>query len=363
MDPAAGVSWLAGSHESLARTSVIAALVISVTATTALAMDGPAALIAPQLYYLPILYAGYHYPRHGIWVAGACAVLYEIVAIRYTYPVALLTAFSIMQAVLFICIGAVVAQIREENLRLRRKIDSENERRRGVISTVAHELRTPLQPLMGYLNLLVQDAEQYRIVPDTREILNRCLSSVERERQIINRMLELSVLETGKIRPDYSVFSLPDLINTVISSGGYMTKAEITVDVPAGLAMEADAGKISSVLDSMLSNAVAYSRPPRRIRITYGTERTDPYHRLSIQDNGVGIAEQFQDTIFEPFQLADSGRLSRKYERIGLSLSIAKKYIEMHGGTITIQSVVNEGSTFTIRIPKVRPEGVVTGET
>jgi signal transduction histidine kinase len=77
-------------------------------------------------------------------------------------------------------------------------------------------------------------------------------------------------------------------------------------------------------------------------------------HRLAIQDNGVGITNSQLDEIFEPFQLPDSGNVSRKYDRIGLSLSIAKKYIRMHGGFISVDSVVNIGSTFTIHIPKQR---------
>ena len=80
-----------------------------------------------------------------------------------------------------------------EKQRFEEKIQPDNERRRGVIITVAHELRTPLQPILGYLNLLVQDPTGFGITDDTKKILERCLVSVERERQIINQMLELSV--------------------------------------------------------------------------------------------------------------------------------------------------------------------------
>ena len=79
-----------------------------------------------------------------------------------------------------------------EKQRFEDRIQLDNERRRGIITTVAHELRTPLQPILGYLNLLIQDPEEYGIPDDTKKILERCLVSVERERQIINQMLELS---------------------------------------------------------------------------------------------------------------------------------------------------------------------------
>ena len=131
-------------------------------------------------------------------------------------------------------------------------------------------------------------------------------------------------------------------------------KADITFDLPPELTFEADAGKISTVIESMLSNAVNYSKPPRKIRISYQSAPSDTMHRLAIQDNGIGITNTQLDEIFEPFQLPDFGTLNRKYDRIGLSLSIAKKYVQMHGGYISVDSILNLGSTFTIHLPKTR---------
>jgi two-component system, sporulation sensor kinase E len=79
-------------------------------------------------------------------------------------------------------------------------------------------------------------------------------------------------------------------------------------------------------------------------------------HQLSVQDNGVGITNTQLDEIFEPFRIPESGALNKKFDRIGLSLSIAKKYVQMHGGFISVDSIVNLGSTFTIHIPKIPPE-------
>jgi two-component system sensor histidine kinase/response regulator len=109
----------------------------------------------------------------------------------------------------------------------------------------------------------------------------------------------------------------------------------------------------------MISNAVNYSTPPRKIRIGYQTSSFDKLHRLSIQDNGVGITDTQLDEIFEPYQQTENGSTSkRKYDRIGLSLSIAKKYIKMHKGYISVDSIVNIGSTFSIHIPKQKPSEV-----
>ncbi len=242
-----------------------------------------------------------------------------------------------------------------EKQRFEDKIQLDNERRRGIIITVAHELRTPLQPILGYLNLLVQDPEGFGILDDTKKILERCLVSVERERQIINQMLELSVLESGKLHLNYSRFPLATLVKSVLDTNGYFSQGEITIDIPDTLIIAADMDRLFGVFDSLLSNAVNFSRPPREITIFYRSGIDDICHHISVQDNGAGISESAFSSIFEPFQLADAAKLSRRYDRIGLSLSITKKIMQMHGGDITVKSTLNTGSTFTLHLPKDAP--------
>jgi PAS domain S-box-containing protein len=239
-----------------------------------------------------------------------------------------------------------------EREKLKERIQKDTEVRHGIISTVAHELRTPLQPIMGYLNLLTQDPQTYGVTEETRAILDRCAKSVDRESQIINQMLELSVLDAGKIPLSYSVFNLRDLVKTIVDTGGYASKADLAIDAPPDVTLEADESKLSIVIDSMLSNAVNYSKPPRKIRVAYQFSASEQMHRISIQDNGVGITNSQLDEIFEPFTLPVSGSTIRKPDRVGLSLSIAKKYVKMHGGYISVDSIVNLGSTFTIHIPQ-----------
>jgi PAS domain S-box-containing protein len=239
-----------------------------------------------------------------------------------------------------------------EREKLKAKIQKDTELHQGIISTVAHELRTPLQPIMGYLNLLTQDPKTYGVTDETRAILDRCAKSVDRESQIINQMLELSVLDAGKIPLSYSVVPVRDLLVTIVDTGGYAAKADLVIDAPADTTMEADESKLSIVIDSMLSNAVNYSKPPRKIRVAYQFSNSEQMHRISIQDNGVGITNSQLDEIFEPFTLPGNGGAARKPDRVGLSLSIAKKYVQMHGGYISVDSIVSLGSTFTIHIPK-----------
>jgi signal transduction histidine kinase len=165
-------------------------------------------------------------------------------------------------------------------------------------------------------------------------------------------MLELSVLDSGKLHLNMSKFPLSPLINSVLDSGGYGTKAEITLDIPEDIVITADMDRLYSVLDSLLSNAINFSLAPRRIAIFYHPDPRDAVHRISVGDNGIGISENALSSIFELFQLADAAKLSRRFDRIGLSLSMAKKIMQMHGGDITVESRVRNGSTFTLHLPK-----------
>jgi PAS domain S-box-containing protein len=239
---------------------------------------------------------------------------------------------------------------------LKEQIQQDSKRQRGIISTFAYELRTPLQPIMGYINLLTQDPDKYGVTEETKLILDRCAKSVDRERQIINQMLELSVIDAGKIPLEYSIFPVHDLLTTIIDAGGYRTNADIKIDIPPYLTFDADKNKISTVIDTMLSNAVNYSTHPRKIHIAYISSHNDTMDRLSIKDNGIGISDSRLDEIFEPFPISDTGEKKQKYERIGLSLAIAKKYIKMHEGYISVDSIMNLETTFCIHIPKKRPE-------
>jgi PAS domain S-box-containing protein len=239
--------------------------------------------------------------------------------------------------------------------RLDENIRQDNEHRWSIIITIAHELRTPLQPILGYLSLLVQDPEGFGIKDEVKKMLGRCLVSVERERQIINHMLELSVLDGRKIQLTPEDFSVSALVQSVLDTGGYRSMGDVTLDIPKDLIITADRDRLYSVLDSLLSNAVSYSRPPRTIRISYHPGAGGTTHTISVQDNGIGIPTDKCASIFEPFQLADAAKLSRKYDRLGLSLSIAKKIIRMHGGDITVESTLDAGSTFTLHIPRELP--------
>ena len=230
-----------------------------------------------------------------------------------------------------------------------------NDHDHDIIKILVQELRTPLQPIMGYLTMLIQDPKTYGITNETCQILIRCVKSVDQERHLISQILELSKPEPVETPIEYSVFFVLDLVRMVIEIGGYSNKAEITIAIPPDLRFEADVQKISMVFDAMIANAVTCSKPPKKVWISYILAPTHNFHEIEIQDNGFGITDNQIDEMFKPVESADDQKQKQLYEPGSCSLSMAKKYIKMHGGYIHVDSIKNIGSTFTLHIPKQKP--------
>ncbi|MDG6257081.1 MAG: ATP-binding protein [Methanomicrobiaceae archaeon] len=233
------------------------------------------------------------------------------------------------------------------------QMERELDRWRNFINTAAHELRTPLQPILGYLHMILEDPSSFALDSETTKLLNLCLENVERERRVVDRMLELGIMDSCKVHLHLSEIDLRQLIVTVIRIGGYDTKAEIHLPLPPDVSITGDRDRLFHVMDGLIANAIQYNRDPKKVWITY--EENGENHYIRVRDNGIGIATGALRSIFEPFYLADMDNLSRQYGRMGLGLSIAQRYMEMHGGRITVSSEVGVGSVFTIRIPKEVP--------
>lgn len=236
------------------------------------------------------------------------------------------------------------------------RLEKETDFRKDFIKTAAHELRTPLQPLLGYLNILLEDAEGFGLSEDVKKMLQKCLENVERERHIVDRMLELSLVYEGKFKLNLEPLPLRTLISSVIEKGGFDGKAEFTIDVPEDIAIVADRDCMYSVLHGLISNAIQFSNPPRKVWISHTCDEKKDL--IQVRDNGIGISKEAIGHIFEPFHLLDGERLSRAYNRMGLSLSIARNYIHLHGGEIRVESEVGVGSTFTIHLPRKVTNGL-----
>ncbi len=231
----------------------------------------------------------------------------------------------------------------EENLR------GEIERRSDFVMVASHELRTPLQPVVGYLSLILADPGSLNLPPDVVEMLTLCQKHIDQERRIIDRMIALSLVDSNKIVPNSREIPIRDLIEDIIVEYNCRADARLKNEVPPSATIQGDPDLLYHVFTSIISNAVRYNEPPREVSVEY--EADSDAHIIRVIDNGMGIDPESLSNIFEPFHIADLQKLTREYNRLGLGLSIAQRYVQVHGGEISVSSVPGKGSIFTIRIP------------
>ena len=231
----------------------------------------------------------------------------------------------------------------EENLR------SEIERRSDFVMVASHELRTPLQPVVGYIGLLLSDPDSFNLMPDVVDLLTHCQKHIDHERRIIDRMMALSLVDSGKIMPHIEEIILWNMVEEIILEYHCRNDADVKNEVPPTVSIQGDPDLLYHVFNSIILNAVRYNEPPREVSIQYETDENN--HYIRIIDNGVGIDPASLENIFKPFHITDLQKLKREYNRLGLGLSIAQRYVQVHGGVITVSSVPGKGSIFTIQIP------------
>ena len=223
------------------------------------------------------------------------------------------------------------------------------------ISVAAHELRTPLTALQ----LKVQGLE--RVIRTgasadggakamTTSRLEGALRQIERLARLVERLLDVSRIAGGRLELSAEEFDVTTVLRQVTDDfreSAAAAGSEIHLEAPAGLMVTWDRLRIEQVLVNLLSNAVKYGRGrPIRVRLDAARDRV----RLSIADEGIGIAPEDAEKIFSRF-----GRAApvRNYGGLGLGLYIAKHIVEAHGGTIEVSSHVGRGSTFVIDLPAV----------
>ena len=235
--------------------------------------------------------------------------------------------------------------------------------KREFISTVSHELRTPLTSIKGSLGLIAGGAVG-EVTPDMRELLQIAQNNTERLIRLINDILDVFKIESGRIRLRPAPISLGDCIQRALAATEpYADKtrirveAEIPDDLPPVLA---DAQRVDQVLINLLSNAIKFSPPGEAVtvsaRVTVAShgessaQEGRPWVEVAIQDRGKGIPEPFLQRIFNKFEQVDSSA-TREHGGTGLGLTISRAIIEQHGGKIWVESQMGVGSTFYFTLP------------
>ncbi|HNM03087.1 MAG TPA: ATP-binding protein [Leptospiraceae bacterium] len=256
--------------------------------------------------------------------------------------------------------GAVISfaditekKIQEEELNAAKKAADEGNRIKSeFLSIISHEIKTPLNSILGVTSLLLEEKPR----PDQEENLSILKTSAKNLHTLISDILDYSELESGKARINEVEFDPAEYAQNILRS--YSGKAEdkkislnITIDSNTGKKTFGDALKFQQVLSNLLSNALKFTQNGSVSMDMKITEQDGMINvRTCVKDTGIGIAEENLNRIFERFT-QEVQTYSRKFEGTGLGLAITKKIIDLLGGSIQVESVLNEGSSFTFQFP------------
>ena len=243
--------------------------------------------------------------------------------------------------------------------RLYREVEEASRHKSEFLANMSHELRTPLNAIIGFSQVLEErmfgelNEKQLEYVRDVHESGNHLLS-------LINDILDLSKIEAGLIElhpVEFDVGTALDHAQTLVKDRSARRSITLKVDVDDQLGeIVADQRKFKQILLNLLSNAIKFTNEGGQVSLT--AKRNAESVSITVSDSGIGIAPEDQDTIFDEFQQVQSAQ-GGVTEGTGLGLTLTKKFVEMHGGEIWVESKPGEGSTFGFSIP-YEPPGYAT---
>ena len=236
-------------------------------------------------------------------------------------------------------------------------IKSENllKSREQLISTVSHDLKTPLSTIVGYTELLgnsdINKKQNYYI--------NNIKNSSEYISRLVQDLLDFSQLEAGKIATEKRPFLLPEMIHEVAINvqSVFSAKAidlKINADEKLNKAIVGDPFRLKQVLINIIGNAYKFTEQGH-IKINSQLDKTEKFILITIEDSGIGIEKTSQKLVFEEFSQANEN-IEKKYGGTGLGLNISKKIIALLGGELRLKNSSGEGSTFEIKLPLIYSE-------
>jgi signal transduction histidine kinase/DNA-binding response OmpR family regulator len=219
------------------------------------------------------------------------------------------------------------------------------------VSMVSHELRTPLTSIKGFTEMIL-DEDAGEINEEQREFLSIVEANADRLIALVNDLLDISRIESGRVQLKLEQADLNELMTIVVATMDHLIEEKsqtlelnVDQDLPQ---IKLDRDRIIQVLTNLVSNAYKYTQEGGLIRLTVG--RSGQFVRFAVSDSGFGISEKDQEQLFTRFFRVDSA-LTRQIGGTGLGLNIVKTIIEMHGGEVTVDSELGVGSTFAFTIP------------
>ena len=228
-----------------------------------------------------------------------------------------------------------------------------NESKSVFLSNMSHDIRTPMNAIVGFSTLLQRDAEDPEKV---REYTKKITASSQHLLGLINDVLDMSKIESGKTTLNISEISLAEIIDELAAIVQPQAKAkgqqfQISVHGVSDERVLGDGLRINQILINILSNAVKYTPEGGRIEMTVSqlAQNTKYYarYRFVVRDNGIGMSQEYLETIFQPFSRESTSKTAG-IQGTGLGMAITKNLVDLMGGTIQVESAVNQGSTFTL---------------
>ncbi len=217
------------------------------------------------------------------------------------------------------------------------------------ISTVSHELRTPLTSIKGYVDLVLAE-DVGPLTPQQREFLTIVSQNTTRLTELINDLLEIERLESGRIEFEFAELNLEEVLQNTVQSLKVTAEQkglELRTEIASGLRVRGDRDRLVQVFLNLLSNAIKYT-PAGTVELK--AYREDDTVVVAVRDTGIGLSESDLQKLFQKFFRSENPYV-RKASGTGLGLSITKAIVERHNGTITVTSQLGQGSTFTVRLP------------
>ena len=217
------------------------------------------------------------------------------------------------------------------------------------VATASHELRTPLTGMAMSLNLLVETTEG-KLSESELELLDTAVEDVERLRSLVNDLLDLSKIESGKLELNFVDVGVNFLLDKAVSALNIQAEQKqvnlVKQPLSEDIKINADANKIIWVLTNLIANALRYSESGEEIKI--GAASRNSWMEIYVADRGAGIPLEYQSKIFDKFVQVET---EKDVGGSGLGLAICKEMVQAHGGRIWVDSTVGEGSTFTFTVP------------
>ena len=237
-----------------------------------------------------------------------------------------------------------------------RAAETANRAKSNFLSNMSHDIRTPMNAIIGFTTLAVSNIDDKKRV---RDYLGKILSSSNHLLSLINDILDMSRIESGKIHLEETEVSLSDVLHdlkTIISGQIHAKQLELYMDAMdvTNEDVYCDKTRLNQILLNLLSNAVKFTPAGGtvsvRIRQCPGTQKGSGLYEIRVKDNGIGMSQEFVKKIFSPFERERTSTVSRT-QGTGLGMAITKNIVNMMGGTIEVHTEQGKGTEFIVRLP------------